>query len=159
MYYLAQVNTLTVQWDDQNLPSDYVVPEPILIEQQGTAVMASAPHPAAAALLSGWLASPEGVAIRKRVAYTADLLPDSNDELARELRSRGTEIVYDTPATTGLRGELAAAIQPLIGPEYNFYERNAQPRSTTFPSTPASPTAIIGQAIEELMRKLQSVPD
>jgi hypothetical protein len=131
------------------------VPEPIVIEQQGTGVMATAPHPAAAALLAGWLASPESIAIRKRVADSAELLPDSNDELARELRARDVEIVYDTPETTALRGELAASIQPYIGPEFSFYDRNPPGATTLF--QPVSDA--VRQALEELRRQLQNQPE
>jgi ABC-type Fe3+ transport system substrate-binding protein len=152
MYYLAQVNTVTEQWETQNLTTDYVVPEPIVIEQQGTGVMATAPHPAAAALLAGWLASPESIAIRKRVADSAELLPDSDDELARELRARNVEIVYDTPATTALRGELAASIQPYISPGYSFYDRDPQGSTTVF--RPAADS--IRQGLEEILRRLQN---
>jgi ABC-type Fe3+ transport system substrate-binding protein len=91
-----------------------VVPEPVIMEQQGTAVLTTAPHPAAARLLAGWLASDEGKAIRRREAESADLLPDSNDPLAQALHARNVEIVYDTSDTAAARAELEAAIQPIF---------------------------------------------
>ena len=155
MYYLAQVNTLTEQWETQGLTTDYVVPEPMIIEQQGTAVMATAPHPAAAALLAGWLASPEAIATRKRVADSADLTPDSDDELAIALRSRGVEIVYDTPATTAARAELAEVIQPIFPMGINPYEREPQGAATIF-QPPPDRSSPLGQALEELRRAIES---
>lgn len=113
-YYLGMVSTVTEQWEAQGLPTGYVVPEPVVMEQQGAAVMAGAPHPAAARLLAGWLASDEGRAIREREAKSADLLPGSDHPLALELQARGSEIIHDTPDNALERAELAATLQPLF---------------------------------------------
>ena len=103
------------------------------------------------ALLAGWLASPNGLAIRKAVADSADLLPDSDDELAKELRARDVEIVYDTPATTNTRAVLAETIQPYISPG-NYYDRDPQNSSSVF--QPSS--GLLQQALEELRRRVES---
>jgi beta-lactamase regulating signal transducer with metallopeptidase domain/ABC-type Fe3+ transport system substrate-binding protein len=124
-YFIGMVSTVTEQWEKQQEPSGYVVPEPVIMEQQGTAVLATAPHPAAARLMSGWLATEEAKAIRTREAQSADLLPGSSDPLAVSLRARGAQIVYDTPETTGERAKLAESYQPIfnLDPYYNPYAR------------------------------------
>ena len=121
-FYLGMASTVTEQWESQNLPSGYVVPEPVIMEQQGTAVLATAPHPAAARLLAGWLASEQAKAIRHREAQSSDLLPDSNDPLAVALRARKVGIVYDTSAAVRDRTRLAEGFQSMFAPDsYNPY--------------------------------------
>jgi beta-lactamase regulating signal transducer with metallopeptidase domain/ABC-type Fe3+ transport system substrate-binding protein len=124
-YFIGMVSTVTEQWEKQQVPSGYVVPEPVIMEQQGTAVLATAPHPAGARLLAGWLATEEAKAIRTREAQSADLLPGSSDPLAVALRTRGVPIIDDTPATTGERAKLAESYQPIfnLDPYYNPYAR------------------------------------
>lgn len=122
-FYLGMASTITEQWESQNLPSGYVVPEPVIMEQQGTAVLATAPHPAAARLLAGWLASEQARALRHREAQASDLLPDSNDPLAVALRGRNVAIVYDTPEAVRARTRLAEGFQSLFAPDaYNPYQ-------------------------------------
>jgi len=110
-YFVGMVSTVTEQWKEQGLQFDYVVPEPVIMEQQGAAVLATAPHPAAARLLAGWLASEQGKAARRRDARSADLLPDSSDPLARALHARNVDIVYDTRDAAALRAEVETAAQ------------------------------------------------
>jgi ABC-type Fe3+ transport system substrate-binding protein len=114
VYYVGMASTVTEQWVKQGLPAGYAAPEPVIMEQQGTAVLATAPHPAAAKLLAGWLASEQGRKIRHREAQSSDLTSDSDDPLARELRARNVEIVYDTPETTGARAKLTEEVKPIF---------------------------------------------
>jgi beta-lactamase regulating signal transducer with metallopeptidase domain/ABC-type Fe3+ transport system substrate-binding protein len=118
-YFIGMVSTVTEQWESQAIPSGYVVPEPVIMEQQGTAVLATAPHPAAARLLAGWLASEQAKAIRQRAAQSADLLPDSSHPLALALRARNVPIVYDTAETVGERLRLAESLHPVFASNNN----------------------------------------
>jgi ABC-type Fe3+ transport system substrate-binding protein len=123
VYYVGMASTVTEQWEKQGLGARYVVPEPVIMEQQGTAVLSTAPHPAAAKLLAGWLASEQGRNIRHREAQSSDLTSNSDDPLARELRARNVEIVYDTPETTGARAKLTKEVKPIFadnGPLLNL---------------------------------------
>lgn len=125
VFYLGMASTVTEQWESQELPTGYVMPEPVIMEQQGSAVLANAPHPSAARLLAGWLASDEARAIRSRESQSADLLPGSGDPLAQKLHARNVEIVYDTPENVAQRLRLAEAFNPIFyGPgSYNPYRR------------------------------------
>ena len=123
MYFLGMVHTATEEWQNLDRPTRYVIPEPVLMEQRGPAVMASAPHPAAARLIAGWMASEEGKRTRRMLYPGSDLLPDSDDELARELRARDTVIVYDTPEDIAQRTNLTESLQPLFD---DLYRLNAE---------------------------------
>jgi beta-lactamase regulating signal transducer with metallopeptidase domain/ABC-type Fe3+ transport system substrate-binding protein len=116
-YYVGMANTGSELWVRAGLPVRYVVPEPVIMEQQGSAVLASAPHPAAARLIAGYLASPEGIAARQRYSYSTDLRADSSDPEAVELRAQADSIVYDTLADATERLTLFEAARSI------FYSR------------------------------------
>ena len=116
-YYVGMANTGTELWVRAGLPVRYVVPEPVIMEQQGPAVLASAPHPAAARLIAGFLASPEGIAARQKYSFSVDMRPESRDPLAVELRAQADEIVYDAPSTAEERSRLFEAARSI------FYSR------------------------------------
>jgi ABC-type Fe3+ transport system substrate-binding protein len=137
-FFIGMPNTVTEQWEKQQQPSGYVVPEPVIMEQQGAAALATAPHPAAARLLAGWMATEEAKAIRSRDAQATDLLADSSDPLAVALRARQVPIVYDTPDTTGERARMAESFQPIynIDPYFNPYRRRPAPNFQILPGLP-----------------------
>jgi ABC-type Fe3+ transport system substrate-binding protein len=113
-YYVGMAHTATELWVRAGLPVRYVVPEPVIMEQQGPAVFATAPHPAAAKLIAGYLASPEGIAARQKYSYSVDLRPESRDPMAVALREQADDIVYDSPATARDRARSFGAAHSIL---------------------------------------------
>lgn len=128
-YFIGMASSVTEQWQKEGLPFfEYVVPQPVVMEQRGAAVLATAPHPAAARLLAGWLATEKAKAIRHREAQTTDLLPGSSDPQALALRARQVPIVYDTSQTAGERARLTQKFLPFFAAE-DYYN---PPKETAF---------------------------
>ena len=74
-----------------------VVPEPVVVGQFGATIMKNAPHPNAARLLAGFLATPEGKAARLQATSQADYGPTADNALAKELHSGRLQVVWDRP--------------------------------------------------------------
>ena len=74
-----------------------VVPQPVMVGQFGATIMKNAPHPNAARLIAGFLASPEGKAARQKATSQADYGPTSDNELAKALHSGAMQVVWDRP--------------------------------------------------------------
>ena len=61
----GEVDVLPKLWAKGGMPVKYVIPSPVVLGQFGSTVLAKAPHPNAARLLAGWLASKEGKKARE----------------------------------------------------------------------------------------------
>jgi iron(III) transport system substrate-binding protein len=95
VYSLAELDQQVRLWKSEGLPVDYVVPEPVTASQFVAAKMAKAPHPNAARLLAGWLASEDGKAARERAIFTADYRPNSKSVIGQKLLATGVKIHFD----------------------------------------------------------------
>src|SRR5581483_9703448 len=97
----------------EGLPVAQVVPEPIVMGQFGVTVMKNAPHPNAARLLAGYLATAEGKRARLNANQQADYSATSDNELAKLIHSGKVKVAWDTPDTMVAREAMfgrAAAI-------------------------------------------------
>lgn len=94
-YSLVELDQQARLWKSEGLPIDYVVPEPATASQFVAAKMAKAPHPNAATLLAGWLASEEGKAAREQAIFTADYRPNSKSVIGQKLLATGIKIHFD----------------------------------------------------------------
>ena len=113
LYAFGEIDSLIRAVAAEGLPVSQVVPQPVVVGQFGATIMKDAPHPNAARLLAGFLASPEGKAARLQATSQADYGPTSDNPLARNLHSGKLEVVWDTPENMGAREALfgrAAAI-------------------------------------------------
>jgi iron(III) transport system substrate-binding protein len=97
LYAFGEVDSLVRAVAAEGLPVSQVVPEPVVVGQFGVTVMKSAPHPNAARLLAGFLATPEGKAARLKATSQADYGPTSDNELAKLLHSGKLQVVWDRP--------------------------------------------------------------
>jgi len=95
IYSLVELDQQVRLWKSEGLPVDYVVPEPVTAAQFVAAAMAKAPHPNAARLLAGWLASEEGKGAREQAIFTADYRPNSKSAIGRKLLATGVKIHFD----------------------------------------------------------------
>jgi iron(III) transport system substrate-binding protein len=106
-YAVAEIDSLARLWGADGLPIRYKVPEPVIAAQFGILPMANAPHPNAARLLAGWLASREGKAARERAAGSIDYRAGSSSELARRLHASGAKIIFDSAEEVRAREAIA----------------------------------------------------
>ena len=72
-----------VPWPPRAFRSARWCREPVVVGQFGVTIMKNAPHPNAARLLAGFLASAEGKAARLQTTSQADYGPTSDNELAK----------------------------------------------------------------------------
>jgi iron(III) transport system substrate-binding protein len=114
LYAFGEIDSLIRAVAAEGLPVGQVVPEPVVVGQFGVTIMKNAPHPNAALLLAGFLATVEGKAARLQATSQADYGPTSDNPLARELHSGKLKVVWDTPdnmvAREALFGRAAAIL-------------------------------------------------
>jgi iron(III) transport system substrate-binding protein len=113
LYAFGEIDSLIRSVAAEGLAIGQVVPEPVVVGQFGVTIPKNAPHPSAARLLAGFLASAEGKAARLAATSQADYGPTSSNELARKLHSGELKVVWDTPDNMAAREALfgrAAAI-------------------------------------------------
>jgi iron(III) transport system substrate-binding protein len=112
-YAFGEIDSLIRAVAAEGLPVSQVVPQPVVVGQFGVTVMKNAPHPNAARLLAGFLATAEGKAARLQATSQADYGPTSDDAFAKTLHSGKLQVVWDTPDNMAAREALfgrAAAI-------------------------------------------------
>jgi iron(III) transport system substrate-binding protein len=113
LYAFGEIDSLIRSVAAEGLPVSQVVPEPVVVGQFGVTIMKNAPHPNAARLLAGYLATPEGKAARLKATSQADYGPTSDNEFAKLLHSGKLQVVWDRPDNMAQREALfgrAAAI-------------------------------------------------
>jgi iron(III) transport system substrate-binding protein len=108
LYAFGEIDSLIRAVAAEGLPVSQVVPQPVVVGQFGATIMKDAPHPNAARLLAGFLATPEGKAARLQATSQADYGPTSDNPLARDLHSGKLEVVWDTPENMVAREALFA---------------------------------------------------
>jgi iron(III) transport system substrate-binding protein len=92
----GEVDTLPKLWAAGGMPVKYVIPSPVVLGQFGSAVLAKAPHPNAARLLAGWLASKEGKIAREKGNFEVDYRPGSDNPEAKKIYASGVPVIEDT---------------------------------------------------------------
>jgi iron(III) transport system substrate-binding protein len=92
----AEVDTLPKLWAAGGMPVKYVIPAPVVLGQFGATVLAKAPHPNAARLLAGWLASKEGKKAREKGNFEVDYRPGSDHPDAQRIYASGVPVIEDT---------------------------------------------------------------
>jgi len=107
LYSVAEVESQVRLWAAEGNPVDFVIPDPALVAPFGVAVMANAPHPNAARLLAGWIASREGRLARQKAVYSYDYRPGSDDPEGRKLHASGVQVLVQKPEQAERRNEMA----------------------------------------------------
>ncbi|HEX6000196.1 MAG TPA: extracellular solute-binding protein, partial [Hyphomicrobiaceae bacterium] len=92
----AEVDILPKLWAAGGMPVKHVIPAPVVLGQFGATVLAKAPHPSAARLLAGWLASKQGKKARHKAVFEADLRPGSDDPVAQKIYASGVPVIQDS---------------------------------------------------------------
>ena len=102
----AEVDTLPKLWAAGGMPVKYVIPSPVVLGQFGATVLVKAPHPNAARLLAGWLASKEGKKAREKAIFEADFRPGSDNAEAQQIYASGVPVIQDTVENMKARAAL-----------------------------------------------------
>src|SRR5215475_11767373 len=97
IYAFGEIDSLIRAVAAEGLPVGQVVPEPVVVGQFGVTIMKNAPHPNAALLLAGFLATAEGNAARLQATSQADYGPTSDNALAKKLHAGGLPVAWDRP--------------------------------------------------------------
>jgi len=114
LYGLGEVDSLVRTWKKSGLKIDYVIPEPVVLGQFGSTVMAKAPHPNAAKLLAGFMASDEGKAAKEAATSQTDYGPTGKSELAKQINSGKLNVVYDKLDNMTAREQAIRELGPII---------------------------------------------
>ena len=114
LYAVGDFEAASLFWASQGLPVDYVVPQPVAATQFGSAVLAKAPHPAAARLLAGWMTTPEAKRLRQTARFETDIRPGADSDLARKLRAQGGTIVIETEQNMAAREQIYTKANPIL---------------------------------------------
>ena len=114
VYAFGEIDSLIRSVAAEGLPVSQVVPEPVVVGQFGVTIMKSAPHPNAARLLAGFLATADGKAARLKATSQADYGPTSDNTLAKELHSGKLQVVWDTPDNMAAREALFGRVAAIL---------------------------------------------
>jgi len=114
LYAFGEIDSLVRAVTAEGLPVSQSVPEPVVVGQFGANVMKNAPHPNAARLLAGFLATPDGKRARLNATYQADYGPTSDNELAKKLHSGKLQVAWDTPETMVAREALFGRVAAIL---------------------------------------------
>ncbi|MDB5570082.1 MAG: transporter substrate-binding protein [Hyphomicrobiales bacterium] len=90
------------------------IPEPVVMVQFGSTVMAKAPHPNAGRLVAAWLATPEGRAARRKHTGSIDYDTTSQEPFAREMHEGKVQVVFDTPENMEQRDAAIRKATPIV---------------------------------------------
>jgi len=113
VFAFGEIDSQVRSFAADGLPVGMVVPEPVVVGQFGASVVKDAPHPNAARLLAGFLASPDGKRARLAATGQADYGPTAENELAKKIHSGKLQVVLDSADNMVARERLfgrAAAI-------------------------------------------------
>jgi ABC-type Fe3+ transport system substrate-binding protein len=103
---VGEVDTLPKLWAAGGMPVKYVIPAPVVLGQFGASVLAKAPHPSAARLLAGWLASKEGKMAREKGNFEVDYRPGSEHPDAVKIYASRVPVIEDTAELMQARAAL-----------------------------------------------------
>ena len=92
---IGEIDSQVRAWMAEGLPVAFIVPEPVIVGQFGASVMAKAPHPNAARLMAGYLASIDGKMQREKATFQSDYGPTADNDLAKRLHSGKVQVVHD----------------------------------------------------------------
>jgi iron(III) transport system substrate-binding protein len=114
LYSVGEVDNLVRRWGRAGLKIDFVRPEPIVLGTFVSTVMANAPHPNAARLLAGFLASADGKEARSNATFAADYSAAGTGEFAQLVNSGKLQVVHDTPDNMAQREAAIRTLGPLV---------------------------------------------
>jgi len=114
IYGFGEIDFLMRIWEKSGLKIGYVVPEPYVVGQFASSLMAKAPHPNAAKLLAGYLVSPDGKKARGAATSAEDYTATGTSELAKQINSGKAQVVADTVENVERREKAIAQMGPII---------------------------------------------
>jgi hypothetical protein len=106
-------------WKSEGMPvqGHYVAPHPAV--QFVSARLKTVPHPHAASLLAGWLASDEAKAARERLRFDGDLREGSRSAIYAALGKAGSKLLIEDPGNMAFREEVYKKLSQLVSGRAN----------------------------------------
>jgi len=106
-------------WKSEGLPVEghYVAAYPAV--QFVSARLKGAPHPNAAALLAGWLATDDAKALREKLRFDSDLREGSKSAVYADLKKRGGKLLVEDPSNMAIREEAYKKLSQLVSGRAN----------------------------------------
>ena len=114
VFAFGEIDSQARHFAADGLPVGYVVPEPVVMGQFGASVMKNAPRPNAARLLAGFLATPEGKALRESATGQRDYGPTAENELAKKIHGGKLQVVFDRTDNMAQREGLFAKAAAIL---------------------------------------------
>jgi iron(III) transport system substrate-binding protein len=114
LFGVGEIDSQVRRWQQEKMPINYVVPEPVVLGQFVIARMAKSPHPNAARLLAGWLASHEGRKAQEDTVFVSDYGPEGTSETAKLINSGKVKVIYDTVELMQQRERAIAEMGPIV---------------------------------------------
>jgi ABC-type Fe3+ transport system substrate-binding protein len=114
VFAFGEIDSQARHFAADGLPVGYVVPEPVVMGQFGASVMKNAPHPNAARLLAGFLATPDGKALRESATGQRDYGPTADSELAKKIHGGKLQVVFDRTDNMAQREGLFAKAAAIL---------------------------------------------
>lgn len=106
--------TQSFQYTANGVPTGYTVLDVVPAVQFMVSAMKNAPHPNAARLLTAWLATDDGLAMREKAVYGFSIRPGSKSKLAEEIRSARSKTIFEDVSTMGQRADFYKKFSPLV---------------------------------------------
>jgi ABC-type Fe3+ transport system substrate-binding protein len=106
--------TQSYQYTDNGVPTGYTVLDLVPAVQFMVSAMKNAPHPSAARLLTAWLATDDGLAVREKVVHGFSIRPGSKSKLADEVRSAKSKTILEDLSTMTQRAEYYKKFSALV---------------------------------------------
>jgi iron(III) transport system substrate-binding protein len=106
--------TQSFQYTQNGVPTGYTVLDLVPAVQFMVSTMKNAPHPNAARLLTAWLATDEGLAVREKVVHGFSIRPGSKSRLADEIRSARSKTILEDVSTMAQRAEYYKKFSALV---------------------------------------------
>jgi ABC-type Fe3+ transport system substrate-binding protein len=106
--------TQSFQYTDSGVPTGYTVLDVVPAVQFMVSTMKDAPHPNAARLLTAWLATDEGLALREKIVHGFSIRPGSKSKLAEEVRAVKSKTILEDVSSMAQRAEFYKKFSALV---------------------------------------------
>lgn len=112
---IAEFTANAEVWRQQGMPIKWTPMNPTMAAQFVIGALKNAPHPNAAQLLSGWLATDEGKLARERERFDVDVREGTPSALGKKLRAQlGGEVLIEDTANMERRAVLSTRMSEII---------------------------------------------
>jgi len=103
-----------MKYTDQGAPIKATAASPVTVNNNGVFVLKDAPHPNAARLFAGWLATPEAQKVFDSATHRSVAFPSTDTGHAKFVRDLGVKLIYEDPAKADENTKLQADAMAIV---------------------------------------------